>query len=184
MRRSLTAVFVVGGLFVSSCTAAQGAFQGVYAFDYITLDLGRGLERVETKATAVVGCSTVELYCVEGHWFSFALPRACADLDVNEEWRVGRVRTKVLADYERPLDIHARTDRRQLLLGDQARPHIVYEYSPNVGVYGVFVDVEEKLDLVGLAEAGTLLELKSQGMFGGRRYYHQITTFDHLAKCE
>ena len=205
MFRSLAALVLMAAA-PAPASPSYGPFdgfgRGVHVFGGHVVDLGWGVEfedlsidgSHETSAAAsrwsrqhVAVCSNADYICIRsigpGGLVSLAAPRACPD-DIKEgaTWRVGDVKTVVLkrwqADWSQAGAVPPPDSGPALvfLLGDPARPDVIYRYLIGSGVTDLILARQSDSDVVAAAKAGELGDAK-------RFRVARLSTPDTFAAC-
>jgi hypothetical protein len=120
----------------------QGNDRGVFVYGHVVLDFQRQ-EEVMGRSHRLRNCSTETQYCADGELFNIVLPRFCADVraEPGAVWRIGDLATTVIGQDQ--IDVpHAPPGTRysQYYLQTNARPDVVYAYSPQRGVIRIYYD--------------------------------------------
>lgn len=177
--------------------AASWSERGIFVFaPEIVLDFGVGAEVApsrrppsrDTRGHALEDCSTPEALCARGEVVRIALPRHCSAWNTQREFAVGDVRTVVLREDDMGLPLHHAPGGTRYLLGDPARPQIIYEYYPSRGVTRIAYAWYYEHDLAEIARSGeydAFLERETDNRRSlVQRTVFNLITFDPFGPCE
>jgi hypothetical protein len=163
--------------------------RGVFVFGAIVFDFRYELEVLGPLAHPLKNCSDTRHYCAQAEIVSISLPRDCADaaqIRVGRAWQVGTVRTEVLSSYkvpDHPREFHSKGRGIKFMLGSAARPYVVYEYEPELGVTLIFYDIAQKANLVSMAQRGDLRRVMEQSGMNVEHFEFDRLTLDAFGAC-
>lgn len=164
---------------VASPAIAENGRSRIYVFGGIVADLELGWERFATFSSGLSDCSTERFRCISGNIIKVSVPRQCSDLEL-DAYGSGEERTVLL---HRLSNTSQATFFRERLIGNPARPYVVYGYTPQRGITFVVYDPTRRMNLVSSAESGELLGLVSRDP-AYRNMRMDLITFSQLFPCE
>jgi hypothetical protein len=177
-------VFVLCGAGLSAAAAPPWSERGVFVFGWLVLDFQRGIEAQGVGPRAgLANCSTDTLYCAAGDIVRVVLPKDCSDIK-SGRWSQAGIETEVLGKFDDPQAVahplHAYGTGTLYLLGSSARPDVVYEYDPGIGVRGLYYSYAGE-DIVAAARAAgwdALRKKENRGLL-----YSSLITLDPFGAC-
>ena len=150
--------------------------RGVFAFMDLVYDFQKQLEVTGPVVSRLVNCSDQDYFCASAGMMHIILPRKCSHFEIGDSWSRAGITTKVLSERQqgRP-SLETFGPYTVYLLGSAQFPHMVYEYTNDRGVVGLYFDPEA--DLVSKAVQGEM------GDYSHWPSHRWLATLDPFGKC-
>lgn len=160
---------------IDPVSAPAWSERGVFVFGDLVFDFQKQLEVYGPVVTTLVNCSDETYFCAYASYLHIVLPRKCPEFKVGQSWSHAGIKTVVLSVHQEGQETIHTFVRNIVLLGSSGFPGVVYEYTRDIGVTGIYVD--SSFDLVAAALSGGLLPDRIQGAF------QNLVTLDHFGQC-